>query len=119
MRYMVMSDESESPEAKLQRWSKMSALLVARCVFSGSWVITGGAVEPITGDRLVIVPDKGRVELSLVEATLELGAFGMGLDPLDCLTIHYPNGDYCNLINCNVDEEWPEFVDWPASPDVT
>lgn len=112
---MNMSDERESPEAKLERWSNMNALLVARCVFSGSSVIIGGAIEPITGDRLVITPDKGRVDLSLVEAKLELGAFGLNSEPLDCLTIHYPSGDYCNLINLDVDEEWPEFIDWPRS----
>jgi hypothetical protein len=36
---------------------------------------------------------------------------GSNLSPVDCLTIIFGSGAYCYLINLDVEDEWPEFID--------
>ncbi len=45
------------------------------------------------------------------DAQLEPGLVGSNLTPVDCLTITFHSGTYCYLINLDVENEWPEFID--------
>ena len=107
-----MTVSAESPPDQLERWWNSRNRICSFLKSGEFWIVSEGYVEGLSNEEVTLKSSTGAsLRVFFAGTQLEPGMVGSNLSPVDCLTIIFGSGTYCYLINLDVEDEWPEFID--------